>query len=71
MALKQTLLMLDVLDHPEVSGEQMVQLCKGYEGVKASYQTVRGERGVTDFVNMPLKYGSKTYLQTLGATTNE
>ncbi|WP_053486006.1 DUF1177 family protein [Lysinibacillus sp. FJAT-14745] len=52
MALKQTLLMLDVLDHPKVNGEKVVQLFEQYEGVEASYQTVRGERGATDFVKI-------------------
>lgn len=50
MALKQTLLMLDVLNHPKVNGEKMEQLFEEYEGVESSYQTVRGERGATDFV---------------------
>lgn len=47
MALKQTLLMLDVLDYPKV-----VQLFEGYEGVEASYQTVQGEWGVKDVVKI-------------------
>ncbi|MFF2176427.1 DUF1177 family protein [Lysinibacillus sp. NPDC058147] len=64
MALKQTLLMLDVLDHPKV-----VQLFEGYEGGKASYQTVRGERGVTDFLKIFIPGSSVEVAKEFGSGT--
>ncbi|QQP14680.1 DUF1177 domain-containing protein [Lysinibacillus agricola] len=52
MALKQTLTILDVLDHPKVNGEKVIQLFERYDGVEAFYQTVQGEQGATDFVKI-------------------
>ncbi|MGE7674442.1 hypothetical protein ACQKMV_12785 [Lysinibacillus sp. NPDC094403] len=40
MVLKHSLLILDVLDHPKVNGEKVVQLFERYEGVEASYKTL-------------------------------
>ncbi|MEY9976353.1 DUF1177 family protein [Lysinibacillus sp. RC79] len=69
MALKQTLLMLDVLDHPKVNGEKVVQLFVEYEGVEASYQTVQGERGTTDFVKIIIPGSSVEVAKEFGRGT--
>lgn len=50
--LKQTLTMYDLLDQPNVSGEDVTRLFTAYEGVEASYQTVQGHQGSTDFVKI-------------------
>lgn len=55
MALKQTLEVLDVLDHPTVNGETVTKLFKDYEFVEASFDTVKGDKGSTDFVKILIK----------------
>lgn len=55
MSLKQTLEVQDILDHPEINGEDVVQLFKKFSFVEASFETVKGERGSTDFVKILIK----------------
>lgn len=55
MSLKQTLEVIDILDHPKVSGEDVVELFKGYLYAEASFETVKGEEGSTDFVKILIK----------------
>jgi len=55
MSLKQTLEVQDILDHPKINGEDVVQLFKKFSYVEASFETVKGERGSTDFVKILIK----------------
>src|SRR5699024_6576590 len=55
MSLKQTLEVLDILDCPQVNGEEVVKLFEGYSFVEAFYTTVAGEQGSTDFVKILIK----------------
>lgn len=55
MSLKQTLEVQDILDHPKVNGEDVVQLFNKFSFVEASFETVKGERGSTDFVKILIK----------------
>lgn len=52
MALRQTMDVLDILDHPTVNGEDVTKLFSGKEFVKAAYETVDGDQGSTDFVKI-------------------
>lgn len=55
MALKQTMEVLDLLDHPTVNGEVVTNLFSEKEFVEATYETVHGEKGSTDFIKILIK----------------
>ncbi len=55
MALKQTMEVLDLLDHPTVNGEVVTNLFSGKKFVEATYETVDGDQGSTDFVKILIK----------------
>lgn len=55
MVLKQTMEVLDLLDHPSVNGEVVTNLFSGKEFVEATYETVDGDQGSTDFVKILIK----------------
>lgn len=52
MALKQTMQVMDIIDHANVGGQQIVDLFEGFEHVEVNYTTVYGEQGSTDFVKI-------------------
>ncbi|MFJ7970166.1 DUF1177 domain-containing protein [Psychrobacillus sp. NPDC096389] len=52
MALKQTMQVMDIIDSPNVGGQQIVDLFKGFKHVEVDYTTVNGEQGSTDFVKI-------------------
>ncbi|MBM7599120.1 hypothetical protein JOC34_001488 [Virgibacillus halotolerans] len=55
MTLKQTLEVLDILDHPTVNGGTIINIFADYEFVEASFETVKGSKGSTDFVKILIK----------------
>ncbi|CAD2072278.1 DUF1177 domain-containing protein [Phocicoccus pinnipedialis] len=55
MTLKQTLEILDQLDHPKVNGTDIIKLFERYKYAEATTQTIEGEKGSTDFVNILIK----------------
>lgn len=55
MALKQTMEVLDIMDHPTVNGEVITRLFSEKDFVEATYETVKGEKGSTDFVKVLIK----------------
>lgn len=55
MALKDTMDVLELLDDSKASGKNVVELFKGFEFAEATYQTVTGEKGNTDFVKILIK----------------
>lgn len=55
MSLKHTLDVLEHLDDPNVNGEIMVNLFKEFEHCQASYETITGDKGSTDFVKIVIK----------------
>lgn len=55
MALKQTMEALDILDHPAVNGDKVTKLFTDKEYIEASYETVKGKNGSTDFVKILIK----------------
>lgn len=55
MSLKYTLEVLEILDDSNASGQTVVDLFEGFEHVEASYQTVSGDKGSTDFVKILIK----------------
>lgn len=55
MSLKYTMGVLELLDDSNASGELVVNLFQGFEHCKATYETVTGEKGSTDFVKIVIK----------------
>ncbi|GKW45300.1 DUF1177 domain-containing protein [Planococcus sp. NCCP-2050] len=55
MALKDTMDVLELLDDSKASGKNVVELFKDFEFAEATYQTVTGEKGNTDFVKILIK----------------
>lgn len=55
MTLKQTAEIIDLLDSPHASGEQVCDYLKGRGPVEASYVTVAGPRGTTDFLTIRIR----------------
>ena len=58
MSLKQTLLVYETLDSAYASGETVKQLFAEYPEVNVTVQTVKGEKGKTDFIKIVIP-GSK------------
>ncbi|GLI04731.1 hypothetical protein YDYSG_07610 [Paenibacillus tyrfis] len=52
MSLQQTLLVYETMDSAYVNGNQIKELFAAYPEVEVSVQTVRGEKGSTDFVKI-------------------
>lgn len=52
MALKYTMDVMELLDDGNVNGSTVVDLFQDYEHVEASFKTVTGEKGSTDFVKI-------------------
>ncbi|GAF65643.1 DUF1177 domain-containing protein [Alkalihalobacillus trypoxylicola] len=55
MSLKFTMDVLELLDDPKANGEKVVSLFKDKEFCEASFETVEGEAGATDFVKILVK----------------
>lgn len=55
MSLKYTMDILDMLDDPSINGEIVTRLFDGIPNCEASYETVTGEEGSTDFVKILIK----------------
>lgn len=55
MSLKYTMEVMEILDDPGVNGERVIDLFKDMEHCEATYETVKGEQGSTDFVKMVIK----------------
>lgn len=55
MSLKYTMEVMELLDDASASGKMVVDLFKGFEHVEASYQTVAGAKGSTDFIKVVVK----------------
>ncbi|TWT03641.1 DUF1177 domain-containing protein [Planomicrobium sp. CPCC 101079] len=55
MSLKYTMEVLELLDDAKASGGAVTNLFTEYEHVEASFETVTGEQGSTDFVKIVIK----------------
>lgn len=55
MSLKHTIEVVDLLDDPKINGEQIIALFEGYEHCEATYETVTGEQGSTDFIKVLIR----------------
>ncbi|PIC67568.1 hypothetical protein CSV71_11190 [Sporosarcina sp. P21c] len=55
MSLKYTMDVMEVLDDINASGKRVVDLFEGFEHCDASYETVTGVEGSTDFVKIVIK----------------
>lgn len=55
MSLKYTMEVMELLDDANASGEMVVQLFEGFEHCEATYETVKGHSGLTDFVKVIIK----------------
>ncbi|GGA91347.1 DUF1177 domain-containing protein [Ornithinibacillus halotolerans] len=55
MSLKYTMEVMELVDDSSANGQMIVELFEGNEFVEASYQTVKGEKGSTDFVKIVIK----------------
>ncbi|WP_368653736.1 DUF1177 domain-containing protein [Ornithinibacillus sp. 4-3] len=55
MSLKYTMEVIELLDDASASGEMVVDLFTAFPHVEASYETVAGEKGSTDFVKIIIK----------------
>lgn len=55
MSLKYTMEVMDMLDDPSINGEKIVELFEDTNNCEASYQTVEGDQGSTDFVKILIK----------------
>ena len=53
--LKQVLEIIDIIDRGNVCGKDIVQLFSGYQNVTATWETVAGESGTTDFVKIVVR----------------
>ncbi|MDL0435379.1 MULTISPECIES: DUF1177 domain-containing protein [unclassified Niallia] len=54
MALKQTLKAIDLLDNAYVTGETAAELFKEYPNIEVKVETVKGEKGSTDFIKVTI-----------------
>lgn len=52
--LKQVIDIIELLDNPQINGEQTIELFQGIEGITATSQTLIGEEGSTDFIKIIL-----------------
>lgn len=52
MSLKHVLTVLDTVDSPQASGQAVVDLFSGYDGIDAHYERVTGDNGSTDFIKI-------------------
>ncbi|WNF32621.1 DUF1177 domain-containing protein [Aeribacillus composti] len=55
MSLKYTMEVMELLDDANINGQQVVDLFKDKKYVEASYETVKGDKGSTDFVKITIK----------------
>ncbi|GGB52954.1 DUF1177 family protein [Virgibacillus dakarensis] len=55
MSLKYTMDVMELLDDINVNGQRVVDLFNGFDHCEATYETVRGEEGSTDFVKIVIK----------------
>lgn len=55
MSLKYTMEVFELVDDSNANGQMIVSLFDGFEHVEASYQTVEGKLGSTDFVKIVIK----------------
>jgi len=55
MSLKHTIEVMDLLDNPNINGEEITSLFKEFDHCEASYNTVVGEEGATDFIKVLVK----------------
>ncbi|PIC73676.1 hypothetical protein CSV69_07745 [Sporosarcina sp. P26b] len=55
MSLKYTMDVMEILDDINASGRQVVDLFEGFEHCEASYETVTGAKGSTDFVKIVVR----------------
>lgn len=55
MSLKYTMEVMELLDDPNANGKMVVELFTEFSYVEASYQTVAGESGSTDFIKILVK----------------
>ncbi|KKI91497.1 hypothetical protein WQ54_14635 [Bacillus sp. SA1-12] len=55
MSLKYTFEVMELLDDPKANGKMVTDLFTELSYVEASYQTVQGDRGSTDFVKIVVK----------------
>lgn len=52
--LKQVIDIIELLDNPQINGEQTIELFRGIEGITVTSQTLVGEEGSTDFIKIIL-----------------
>lgn len=55
MSLKYTMEIMEILDNANVTGETVQNIFKEFEYCEASYQTIHGNQGATDFVKIVIK----------------
>ncbi|MGN7385478.1 DUF1177 domain-containing protein [Sporosarcina sp. SAFN-015] len=55
MSLKYTMEVIELLDDVNANGESVVRLFDGFEHCTATYETVAGQEGSTDFVKVVIK----------------
>lgn len=55
MSLKYTMDVIELLDDVNANGESVVRLFDGFENCTATYETVAGQEGSTDFVKVVIK----------------
>ncbi|MGE7607884.1 DUF1177 domain-containing protein [Peribacillus frigoritolerans] len=55
MSLKYTMEVMELLDDPNANGKMVVELFTEFSHVEASYQTVAGDSGSTDFIKILVK----------------
>lgn len=55
MSLKYTMEVMELLDDAAINGEKVVELFKGKTYCDASYETVTGETGSTDFIKVVIR----------------
>lgn len=55
MSLKYTIEVMDLLDDSSINGEKIVSLFDGIKNCEATFETVTGEKGSTDFVKILIK----------------
>lgn len=55
MSLKYTMEIMEMLDNPNVTGKTVQNIFKEFKYCEASYQTIHGHQGATDFVKIVIK----------------
>ncbi|GAA0361375.1 DUF1177 domain-containing protein [Bacillus horti] len=55
MSLKYTMDVLELLDDPQINGEAVIQLFANVQNCEASFETVEGQQGSTDFIKILIK----------------